>query len=59
MDKIKQQRLENAGFKIGNTDEFLNLSTDEILFLDIYIYFYQYIKSLLYFYIKFKHKLND
>ena len=34
MDAKKRKKLENAGWKVGNIDEFLGLSTEEVEFIE-------------------------
>lgn len=34
MDEAKRKRLEEAGWKVGDTSEFLDLSTDEVEFIE-------------------------
>ncbi|MBI5651487.1 MAG: helix-turn-helix domain-containing protein [Chloroflexi bacterium] len=35
MDKAKQKRLEQKGWKIGNVSEFLNLTPDEATYIEL------------------------
>ncbi len=46
MDKIKRQRLEDAGWKVGTADEFLGLSPEESAMLDVRFKLGQQIKQL-------------
>lgn len=46
MDNIKRQRLEDAGWKVGTADEFLELSPEESAMLDVRLKLGQHIKQL-------------
>jgi transcriptional regulator with XRE-family HTH domain len=46
MDAIKRQRLEEAGWKVGTADEFLELSPEESALLDVRLKLGQHIKQL-------------
>jgi DNA-binding XRE family transcriptional regulator len=35
MDKAKQKRLESAGWKVGTTDDLLNLSSEESAYIEL------------------------
>jgi DNA-binding transcriptional regulator YiaG len=37
MDEQKRKRLEAAGWKVGDTQEFLGLSDDEMAYIDLHI----------------------
>ncbi|WP_446395536.1 helix-turn-helix transcriptional regulator [Coleofasciculus sp. E1-EBD-02] len=35
MDAVKRQRLEAAGWRVGNAEDFLGLSPEEVAFIDM------------------------
>ena len=45
MDKIKQKKLEKKGWKIGSTDEFLNLTAEEIEYIEMKIKLSNYLRA--------------
>ncbi|MBP0022046.1 MAG: helix-turn-helix transcriptional regulator [Cyanobacteria bacterium SBLK] len=46
MDIAKRQRLEKAGWQVGDTEDFLQLSPEEIAFIDLKLTLSQRLKEL-------------
>jgi len=46
MKKSKQRKLEEAGWEVGSTAEFLNLSNDQAEYIDLKILIARQLKSV-------------
>ncbi|QSJ16694.1 helix-turn-helix transcriptional regulator [Nostoc sp. UHCC 0702] len=54
MDKVKRQRLEAAGWRVGDAADFLELSHEEVAFIEMKLSLSRYLKEL-----RLKNKLSQ
>lgn len=54
MDTVKRQRLETAGWRVGDAADFLELSPEEVAFIEMKLSLSRYLKEL-----RFKNKLSQ
>ena len=54
MDKVKRQRLEAAGWCVGDAADFLELSSEEVAFIEMKLSLSRYLKEL-----RLKNKLSQ
>jgi ribosome-binding protein aMBF1 (putative translation factor) len=45
MDKLKKQRLEKKGWKVGSAQDFLSLSPEELVYIELKLEFSESIKE--------------
>jgi DNA-binding XRE family transcriptional regulator len=45
MDKLKKQRLENRGWKVGSVDQFLGLTTEENAYIELKLALADHVKE--------------
>jgi ribosome-binding protein aMBF1 (putative translation factor) len=45
MDKVKKQRLEKKGWKVGSAQDFLSLSPEELVYIELKLEFGESIKE--------------